>query len=197
VAQPDPETERLYIAHLADAVKTVNAQQSRLIAVNGVLSTPLLALALGIVSASDTLEVSGLSFKLPLSTLLIGVSVASAVLCMLVFGLKRRWERLVEAVRERYERLGIERPPSRHDPFGASAGLEAVMEGRLGRRKIAQVVDFPSTFVIFAVILVLPIAAQVAAVLAVVDVYDSRWVSAVWIIPLLSCLSFVGNMVDT
>jgi hypothetical protein len=198
--EPDPDTERLYVAHLRDGLVIAQSQMARLLTVNSVISVALMALALGIVSAGHKVEISGISLEIPVSTLILGTTGVNAVLYVVFVGLMRYADCLETALWDRYGGLGIQRPDNeRMNPFASSSALEAASAGLVApraRSKLAQVIDVLTSACVLASVTLLPIAAQVSGVIVVADAYASPWAWLILVIPLLSFLSLLGWFLD-
>ena len=170
VPETSQDTDQLYVGHLRDALAGTDSQQDRVMTLNVVVSTLLLALAQGIVSASKKFEISGLSFQLPLTSLLLGSAALSACLYVLFLALQRRREALQDALWDRYKDLGVQKPDSDlSDPFVMASLLEAALPLRrldLGGSTFAQVTNAATSFVVAVAVVLLPPAAQTGAVLA-------------------------------
>jgi len=145
--------------------------------INALLSAVLVALALGVVSADEKLTISGLAFKLSLSTLMIGGALVSATLVVLFVALQRRRQVLEHDVWSRYETLGIDQPDAElANPFRGTSPLESATPTSrvdLGPIGWVRAVNLTTSVLVSVTVLLFPVAAQTTAILAVVHSYDS------------------------
>jgi hypothetical protein len=135
--RPPFEVELKYVeAVQAEAVRAAHLAQ-RLFLWKGLITVATLALAAGVISTDQELELSGLHFKLDLWVLLVTGSLLAFFMLVLDFAQYERAHRLGWRAAELYERIGYRLPRQElltpNSPFGMSHVAAFPHEAILGR----------------------------------------------------------------
>jgi hypothetical protein len=165
--QVDPETLRSYIDKVDRAFASAATSSSRLQFANILLAVALGAIALGAVSVEEKFEIQGLSFSMPLTSLLVGASATSLALTCMSMATTHHTLQLGQELVALYRRLGFEVPSSldsMRNPWSSAGPLEVLISGEeVSTRATLRAVDTLVTVGVLIAIFVLPIAAQAIA----------------------------------
>jgi hypothetical protein len=189
-SESDPTVRLLYLDMLFATFQRVEASTSRLSRLQVILSILVIALASGLVSADENLELTGIKLKLPLWTVLGGGAIVVGFTAALAAVQETHASLIKESLFSGYEDLGF--PTAREDDdrglglasgslIGAATSPALAVEDKL--TPVAVIYGLGA----FAVVLVLPCAAQVVAMLKLGG--DFGWSWTVWL-PLGASLLF-------
>lgn len=163
-----------YLDKTFAAYQRVEAGASRLLRLQAVLSVLVIALATGLVSADEDLEIAGIEFKLPLWFLLGGGGIAAASAAIMTVIQDWHAEHLYKRLYTAYEDLGFGTPREQKE---GGAGLAGTLPEIATHMWQASGGFMPTVYVLvsFAVLVVLPLAAQVSALLKLGVDFDWSW----------------------
>ena len=128
----DIETLRHYIDKVERAWVNTATSQSRLLTVNILLAVVLGALGLGVVSVEEKVEIQGLSFSLPLTSLLIACAAGSLAVTTLYWATWNRTGMLGSEIVRLYRQAGFEVPAgdaSNRNPWSSASPMETAVSG--------------------------------------------------------------------
>jgi hypothetical protein len=175
------EVKLSYIDKQIAGLLALDQATARLWRLEALLSVVLIGLVVGIVSAEDNVELSGLNFELPLWCLLGGGSITLAVLAVLANLSDVQSTRLTRSIVTAYDELGFRQP---RDDYRRGLGLMAAplhAFGKLIDAPAAPARVFEGLVALTAVgsIVLLPLAAQVAVMIRLGSDFD--WTVTSWL----------------
>lgn len=189
--QVDRDTVRQYIDKLDRAFASAAASESRLGVTQLILSLGLLALSFGLVSVGRNITISGLTFSIPVSTLLIVLAALSVGISVLFWSNSATGSTLASEIEQQYGRLGFGLPAkgSRQNPWGISGTLENPMATlRVRPPSILLVAYWLSAALLGTLVAGVPAIAQGAACVRFAAAVGGSWA---WLSLLLPTLGFL------
>lgn len=158
----------------------VDVATSRLERLQVILSLLVIALATGLVSADENLELTGIKLELPLWAFLGGGAVAVGVISVMSAVQSSHITRVLERIYSSYDELGFSTPKQHYEQGGGLASTFVDIATSLGTwpegsSRMAAIYSIGAV----AVVLLLPCGAQIAAMLKLGA--DFAWSWHVWL----------------
>jgi hypothetical protein len=169
-----------YLDKLFQTSQRVEDSSARQFRAQAFASLLLLALTTGVVTTDESIEISGISLKLPLWIVIGGGAVLVCIVTMLAFLHNVHAARIREVVVDEYKRLGLDLP-SRDADLGIDLSTTLpdvtlnVVNAQHTRSILNNVVGIVAGVAAFAALLVLPLVAQVAALLTLAGDFGWEW----------------------
>jgi hypothetical protein len=187
-----------YIEKLDRAYVTASGAASRLLVVQIALSTFLIALSLGIVSANNEVSLSGLKFSAPLWALLITGSALALGIGMMFWSSVTRAAVLEYEIVDFYSALGLEVPAPRGDsnrsPWASGGPLESVVVfgQEHSNHPVLGVLEQFSTHALVLGVTALPVVASALAAEVCAKAFGGGRAWLLLAIPLAALLSAIS-----
>ena len=182
-----------YIDKLHGSLLETGRTMNRVILWMAILSLFALAIAIGVVESDGILAMSGVNFRLPISVLLLGSSGLLAILFVYFLALSKYEERIKTAIISMYDDLDFTQIREDEDVIHPlefpNMILLLFISDRL-RRPPSRTRDVIAVTVVFMVISALPIAAEIASFLRVIQVHGVTWWSIAWYICIAALTAF-------
>ena len=189
----DIETLRNYIDKVDRAFVSTAASESRLLLANSLISVVLGAVGLGAVSVDERIEIQGIAFSAPLSSLLLAGAVASVTLTTLFWATVSHASSLQLELMRLYGQAGFEVPAgtdSSRNPWASAGPFETAVPGaEPSRFKVLAPIELLLGVAVVVVLALMPIAAQAIACVRASQALGGDWA---WLLLLLPATSALG-----
>jgi hypothetical protein len=192
-----------YIEKVERAFVATAAASSRFLIADILLSSLLIFLSLGIVSANDQISLSGLEVSAPLWALLIGgalLTLATSALFLETFWHARELNREITSL---YSRAGYEFPRNlavERQPWGSFGPLHSMVVRSMSKStatstpRVLSIVDALTSWVVIAGMLLLPTLACAAATVVSARSLGAFWAWALLAIPCSTAVTAVSSV---
>ena len=181
--RPDKELTLSYVGHVAAASRIAQGRANRALGGQAALSIVVIGLCAGLVSAAENVTISGLEFRLSSWVLLVAgaaliLAFQAAYVTQALYSLRMEVMAL-----ELYRRLGLDAvdlDDASRSPFASFTGRLVAGTTDPGRpARLRVLFDWPVTLVVFVGLVVLPVAAQAAAMCKLAATYG--WAVHIWL----------------